>query len=546
MRSLLVLLKRSSGLAWLGAAMSLLAGLVMALVVVGTQRLFSRAEGPTEVPLLLLGLVGMLLTNLVSQALIQKLSGRALRDLQVDLASRLLAAPLRRLEIIGPARLLAVQLGDAQAISGGIFVMPMLLSNVVVLLSCFGFLATRSGLLMGVLSGVVLVMVLAVVSISRAARRRDRRARIQSDELVGHIRYTTEGSKELKMSRARRESFLRDRLLVAAEKQEQVFFAASTLHVLSSNVARLLVFLAVIAVATVGALASVPRSEVQSFGFVILFASGPLGVLLGNVPSLIRALVALETIRALGLELSAEPPASSSALPVAPSIVRLSGVSHAYAREDGSAFVLGPLDLEVRPGEVVFLVGGNGSGKSTLVKLLTGLYAPESGEVHLGDTRITPELIGWYREHFSTVFYDYALPSEITLHDGAELDELLRTFELAHLRNRGPHIDPSQLSSGQRRRLALIFALEESRPVYVFDEWASDQDPAFKARFYRTILPALREKGKAVIVVSHDDRYYDAADRIVRLENGQLEPRPAPAPLIPTTAAPTLAPGRLS
>jgi putative ATP-binding cassette transporter len=327
---------------------------------------------------------------------------------------------------------------------------------------------------------------------------------------------------------------LRDDLRSAAEKQERVFFAASTLHVLSSNVGRVLIFLAIIAVALAGTKANIPHQEVQTFGFVVLYAAGPLAVVLGNVPAVLRALVALDTIRALGFELSAEPSPAHLDRPVTPSTVKLIGVSHSYSREDGSQFVLGPLDFQVGPGELVFVVGGNGSGKSTLVKLLTGLYAPESGETRLGQDVIGPDLAAWYREHFATVFYDYALPSEVALPEDPEFDQLLSGVQLLHLRKRGNRIRPLELSTGQRRRLALVFALKESRPLYVFDEWASDQDPEFKEHFYRTVLPNLRAAGKGIVVVSHDDRYYDAADRIVRLENGQVQPSPT-SRIVPAT-----------
>ena len=70
----------------------------------------------------------------------------------------------------------------------------------------------------------------------------------------------------------------------------------------------------------------------------------------------------------------------------------------------------------------------------------------------------------------------------------------------------------------------LLTAYLEDRAVYVFDEWASDQDPIFKELFYLHILKRLKERQKAVVVVSHDDRYFSAADRIVRLDSGKAVP----------------------
>jgi len=80
----------------------------------------------------------------------------------------------------------------------------------------------------------------------------------------------------------------------------------------------------------------------------------------------------------------------------------------------------------------------------------------------------------------------------------------------------------TSLSDGQRRRLALLVSFLEDKDLYVFDEWAADQDPMFKETFYHQVLPTLKNKGKAVVVISHDDRYFDVADKILVMENGQL------------------------
>ncbi|MGB8129136.1 MAG: hypothetical protein WCG81_05045 [Candidatus Angelobacter sp.] len=78
------------------------------------------------------------------------------------------------------------------------------------------------------------------------------------------------------------------------------------------------------------------------------------------------------------------------------------------------------------------------------------------------------------------------------------------------------------LSQGQRKRLALLTAYLEDRPVYVFDEWSADQEPVFREVFYRHLLPALRDRSKTVVVISHDDRYFDVADRVIQLEYGRI------------------------
>jgi putative ATP-binding cassette transporter len=191
------------------------------------------------------------------------------------------------------------------------------------------------------------------------------------------------------------------------------------------------------------------------------------------------------------------------------------------------AFVLGPLDLSLRRGEVVFIVGGNGSGKSTFVKLLTGLYTPQVGAIHLGGALITDKNRSWYRDHFAAVFSDFFLFDRLLGLDGDGVDtqarEWLRRLELdAKVEIRGGAFSTTALSQGQRKRLALLTAFLEDRPIYVFDEWAADQDPHYRDIFYRGLLPELKARGKTVVVISHDERYYHLGDRVVKLEYGQI------------------------
>lgn len=99
----------------------------------------------------------------------------------------------------------------------------------------------------------------------------------------------------------------------------------------------------------------------------------------------------------------------------------------------------------------------------------------------------------------------------------------LKRLEIAHkVSIRDGSFTTTDLSTGQRKRLALINAWLEERPVLVFDEWAADQDPTFRRIFYTELLPELKRLGKTIIVISHDDRYFDVADRLVRMAAGKV------------------------
>lgn len=204
------------------------------------------------------------------------------------------------------------------------------------------------------------------------------------------------------------------------------------------------------------------------------------------------------------------------------------GVTHSYYQErEESSFILGPIDLQIHSKELVFIVGGNGSGKSSLAKLIAGLYIPEAGEIYLDGKLIDHQNREWYRQQFSVVFSDFYLFDRFLGMSTLDLDTQTRDYlvqlQLDHkVQVKDGVLSTTALSQGQRKRLALLTAYLEDRPFYVFDEWASDQDPLFKKIFYTQLLPDLKSRGKTVLAISHDDRYFYLADRIIQLEYGKV------------------------
>jgi putative ATP-binding cassette transporter len=176
---------------------------------------------------------------------------------------------------------------------------------------------------------------------------------------------------------------------------------------------------------------------------------------------------------------------------------------------------------------MVFLVGGNGSGKSTLAKIVTGLYLPEAGEIRLDGELVTNQNRDSYRQLFSAVFADFFVFDNLLGLDSADLDSRAGGYlEQLHLKHKvrvtNGVLSTTAVSQGQRKRLALLTAYLEDRPFYLFDEWASDQDPLFKKVFYTQLLPDLKARGKTVLVITHDDRYFGLADRVIKLDYGKI------------------------
>jgi putative ATP-binding cassette transporter len=532
--NLLGLLLRSSRWTVILASVTGLAGGVGSVGLIALIHLALSQEGARTAPLLAGGFAGLcllvLLTRIVSQALLIRLAQGSVFCLYMHLSRQILAVPLRQLEEIGPHRLLATLTEDVPAITAALLGVPILCVNAAILLCCLGYLGWLSPLL---LVGVVIFLILGVLSYQLAVRRallQLHLARQEHDALMKHFRGLTEGLKELKLHRDRREAFLGQMLEVTAASLRDRNTAGMTLYAAAGTWGQLLFFVSIGLLLFTPLLESASFAVVSGYALTILYAVSPLETIMAWLPIMGRACVALRAAEDLGVSLASrerERP-EEKPLTVSCEAVELAGVTHAYRSKEGDGFVLGPLDLRLSRGEVVFMVGGNGSGKTTLAKLLVGLYAPTSGEARFDGQPVTDNDREHYRQLFSATFadgylFDHLLGMKLAESNG-EVERYLTLLELGHkVRAEGGRLSTIELSQGQRKRLALLTAYLEDRPVYVFDEWAADQDPRFKDIFYTRLLPELKARGKAVLVISHDDRYFHVADRVVRLDEGTLE-----------------------
>jgi putative ATP-binding cassette transporter len=279
------------------------------------------------------------------------------------------------------------------------------------------------------------------------------------------------------------------------------------------------------------------RQGVMQVAVAYIFLIAPVFGTLGLVPELYQAEVAIQSIQEIESKLdeALRPlPTKVAGLSSFAEIV-LDGLTFQFDDPRSEhPFGLGPLHLTISSGEVIFLTGGNGSGKSTFLKLLTALYRPRSGAIYLDGARVEGSRVPSYQSLFSTVFSDFHLFDRLyglQEPDPEKLDSLFRYLELTGKTDilEGA-FTTLNLSTGQRKRLALVVALLEDRPIFVLDEWAAEQDPEFRRKFYFEILPRLKAAGKTVIAVTHDDRYFANADRVFRMEEGRLTPLPRSEP----------------
>jgi len=526
---------------WISVTFAVGAGLLGGICSAGLIALinFAIAHPQSSTLTLLMGFLGLCLLLLGTMTYSLVALGRLVHGvtfrLRIQLIQRILACPLRHLEELGAPKLLAALTDDVEAISMASFLIANLCVAIAMLMACLLYLSWLSWQLSGIILIYMTIAVWGYNSLLKRGRYFFRKARNAQDQLFGHFRTVIEGTKELKLHANRRVDFLRQDLETTADSVQNYNVTATDIFAFTGSLGLVLMFLPIgIAVIVAPLWGNLPVSVLSGAALTLIFSLTPLRIILNSMPELVKASVALEKINSLGLSLSAQIAETETiSTPLSSKVEGLSfaliDVTHTYKHErDSSFFTLGPIDLAFNPGELVFIIGGNGSGKSTLVKLITGLYAPENGSIQMNGSTITPENRERYRQNFSAVFSDFYLFDRLLGLDQSNLDpqtqDYLVRLQLDHkVQVKDGVLSTTALSQGQRKRLALLTAYLEDRPIYVFDEWASDQDPVFKEIFYSQLLPELRNRGKTVLVISHDDRYFDCADRIVKLDYGKVE-----------------------
>ncbi|KPA11002.1 ABC transporter ATP-binding protein, partial [Candidatus Magnetomorum sp. HK-1] len=262
----------------------------------------------------------------------------------------------------------------------------------------------------------------------------------------------------------------------------------------------------------------------------LLYIYSPLSMIYKFAPHVVMSNIAIEKLNNLEDKLN-----NAAAKTVKPSTIlndfqtiELKSLLFNYTDKDNQAlFQVGPLDLTINKGEIIFIAGGNGSGKSTLLKMLTGLYETISpGEIILDGSVLTKERVPDYRELFTIIFTDYHLFNKLYGLDHIDPSLITSLLEEMELDKKTQYVNHqftnTNLSTGQKKRLAYLAARLENKPIYVFDEWAADQDPNFRQYFYTTIIKDLKRAGKTIIAVTHDDRYFHEADRLIQIKDGKI------------------------
>ncbi|MCA6940798.1 multidrug ABC transporter permease/ATP-binding protein [Pectobacterium polaris] len=473
-----------------------------------------------------LGLLLLLMgVTLVSQLALTTLGHHFVYRLRGQFIKRILDTNIARIEQIGSAQLLASLSSDIRNITIAFVRLPELIQGIVLTIGSAAYLAWLSPKMLVVTSVWIAITLWGGFMLVSRVYRHLTQVREAEDRLQKDYETVINGRKELTLNRERAQKLYEEVYQANAQDYRQNVIRADTFHLSAvnwSNIMMLGVIGAVFFMAN--NLGWADTNVAATYSLTLLFLRTPMLQAVGALPTLLSAQVAFNKLRRFDLA-DYQEPFSAAAAPAGWHTLELRDVVFRY---DDSGFEVGPINLVITRGELVFLIGGNGSGKSTLAMLLTGLYTPVSGSLLLDNRPVTAETREDYQRLFSAIFTDFHLFGQMmgphgTEPDTALVDSWLDRLNMRHKLTLENHqVMNLQLSQGQRKRVALLLAVAEQRDILLLDEWAADQDPQFRRVFYLELLPQLRALGKTIVAISHDDHYFEHADRLLEMHQGTL------------------------
>lgn len=472
-------------------------------------------------------------------------------DLRIDLINKIFSTRYQQFEKIQDGRIFTTLNGDTGVLANSAGLIIEFITSVITSISAFIYMTTISVTSTLVVLVSIAFLILYYRTVAKKSRVYMEEARDVANVYMGLLNSLIGGFKELCIHRRKKYEFRED--LVNSTRENCVKSIMASIKFLNANVIGNSIFtiiLGILSIVISRLVTGVNVVTLISFVIVILYLLGPIRVILNAIPRLTGVKVAWDRIKGFVKSLDVggkgdpvkefinnldraekEDIINFKEIQDLPKVVenlKVEGICFRYEptdEETDNVFSLGPIDLEVNRGEVLFIIGGNGSGKTTLAKLITGLYKPDEGIVKVNGKPLDISKVG---EFFSTIYSNYHLFKKLynvdfnkKRNDIQEYLKLLLLEKKVDIKN--GQYTTLNLSGGQRKRLALFQCYMEDRPIYLFDELAANQDPEFRRFFYRELLVNMKKQGKIVIAITHDDHYFDVADKVIKLDMGKID-----------------------
>jgi putative ATP-binding cassette transporter len=472
-------------------------------------------------------IVGSSIVSVISGRFLTSIYENRIAKLRVDLSNQIINADFERVEKNAPLIVPVLQndINTMTTFTRSIAEMIMASLKVVMIL---GYLFYISWVFGTYIFAVFMVIFLLNLTLLKPIYTNEKSIKLLRNLIHNRLHGMVEGIKELTLSTVHHKSYVDQNIKKGSMKYAETVTQAQTYKQFLTKFSETLALLAILAfsILFLGQERVVLSDFIEAFTLVV-FLLPSLITVIGFTRQIKSFQVSLEQIEQLGLEFRDVEVLKQVEMPIREgdhkALIELRNASYTY----DSSYTVGPINLKIQSGEIVIIKGGNGSGKTTLAKLLTGLYQTKEGELLVQGVCVTKDNLTGFRNIFSAVFTDshvfrnlQYLQDRVAPDDVSKWMDRLEISEKVSLQDL--QVSSTDLSFGQRGRLNLLRALLEDKPVYLFDEWAANQDPHFKSVFYQQILPEMKAMGKTIIVISHDDKYYGVADRIVTLSGGSI------------------------
>lgn len=466
----------------------------------------------------------LLLTSFASQYALTCLGHQFVYKLRTQLVKQILDTPVAQVDNLGSARLMASLSTDIQALTTAFVRMPELVQGIILAVAVSLYLGSLSWpLLLIIMLWIALTIWISTLLVKHVYQNLTH-IRDINDALYQDYQSVIEGRKELALNQQRAKQLYTQDLVGHAKAYKKTIIKADTYHLSAVNWSNIMMFAAIGVIFAVASYLGLSLGVATTFALTLLFMQSPILHAVGAYPTLQTAQVALDKIQSLQLA-EYQPEFISPTANKAWQSLTLRNIDYQYSSQD---LILKQVNLTLNKGDVVFLIGSNGSGKSTLAKVLTGIFAPTSGEMTLDGRVITEANRAQYRQLFSAIFSDQHIFKQLIGKDGNAVDmDLVQHWQhRLQLQNKvsidGDKLSTDKLSQGQRKRLAMLTTVAEQKDILLLDEWAADQDPAFRRVFYQHLIPELKALGKTLFIISHDDSYFEHADRLLLMKQGKL------------------------
>ncbi|MFZ2843912.1 multidrug ABC transporter permease/ATP-binding protein [Psychrobacter sp.] len=481
----------------------------------------------------------LLITTFISQYALTRLGHKFVYELRTKLVKQIIDTKVPQIDHLGSARLLASLSSDIQSITVAFVRMPELVQGIILSIGVALYLGWLSlPLLLIIMFWIAMTIWISTILVKHVYHHLTTLREI-NDDLYQDYQSIIEGRKELALNHHRAEKLYKDDFLSHAKSYQARIIKADTFHLSAVNWSNIMMFAAIGLVFAVSSQLDISMGVATTFSLTILFMQSPLLHAVGAYPTLQTAQVALDKIHSLALS-DYKPEFITDAAIKDWQSISLTDIGYRYgdtnndskglaAENRGSSTdILSNINLTLNRGDVVFLIGANGSGKSTLAKIITGIFTPTTGFVRVDQQTISEVNNVDYRQLFSAIFSDQHLFKQLVGSRGNDPDMTLVTSWLHKLNLQDKisvtdgHLSTDKLSQGQRKRLAMLLSVAEQKDILLLDEWAADQDPAFRRVFYQTLIPELKAMGKTLFIISHDDGYFEHADRLLLMKQGKL------------------------